>query len=101
MYDIEGFSAARARDLVLRKYFRVNSGVTDPRVKEVLLAKGEMELKETLEQWKQKPHMIDLLKEDDEGVDPFTPEEVVRRCVVCGYHGKRGKRGDGGERLEL
>ena len=82
MYDIEGYTPSSARSLVLRKYFRANSEVTDPRVQEVLLAKGEMELKETLEQWKQKPHLMDFLKEEESEEDPFSSEEIVRRCVA-------------------
>ena len=82
MYDIEGYTPASARSLLLRKYFRKHAGVTDPRIKDVLLAKGEMELKETLEQWKQKVHLLDLLQEEEAEAEPWTCEEIVRRCVL-------------------
>lgn len=41
--------------------FRKNGHVADPRLLEALLARGEMELQEARQQWKQKGHVEALL----------------------------------------
>jgi hypothetical protein len=56
IYDIDiPVTDARA---ILRKQFRKNGHVKDPRVIAMLVEKGYMELEETLLQWKQRPHLI-------------------------------------------
>jgi len=52
IYDID-MSTAEARAKI-RSHFTANSHVKDERVKDILIAKGYMELEETLMQWKQK-----------------------------------------------
>ena len=89
MYDVEGFSPASARALLLKNHFRIHSGVTDPRVKEVLLGKGEQELQETLEQWKQKSHLMETLKEVEAPPEPYSCTEIVRTCVGWGMQQQR------------
>jgi len=44
--------------------FREHSNVTEERVISVLLQKGEMELEEGLNQWKQRSHVLTLLSTD-------------------------------------
>jgi hypothetical protein len=56
IYDID-IPVADAR-ATLRKLFRKNGHVKDPRVITMLIEKGYMELEETLLQWKQRPHLI-------------------------------------------
>lgn len=44
--------------------FREHQNVTEPRVIEILLKKGEMELEEGVNQWKQRSHVLTLLSVD-------------------------------------
>ena len=80
-YGVEGYSSADARRLVLLNHFRKNAGVTDPRVIELLLDNARMEIEETMQQWKQKPHIMALLEPEVQPVDPWEPEEYQRLCV--------------------
>lgn len=45
--------------------FKKNAHVQDPRLIDMLCAKGEMEMEETLMQWKQRGHVLHLLSLDD------------------------------------
>jgi len=80
--------------LILLNCFRKNAGVTDPRVIELLLDNGRMEIEETMQQWKQKPHIMAILEPEIEPVDPWEPEEFQKLCVpllhsaLCGCFGK-------------
>ena len=56
IYDLP-LTVAEVRHLV-GLHFRRNETVTDPRLIEMLLAKAEMELEETRNQWKQRPHLM-------------------------------------------
>ncbi|PNF26688.1 NADH dehydrogenase [ubiquinone] 1 alpha subcomplex subunit 6 [Cryptotermes secundus] len=47
----------------LREEFEKNRHVTDIRVIDMLVIKGQMELKETVEIWKQKGHIMTYFKE--------------------------------------
>ncbi|GLV32636.1 NADH dehydrogenase (ubiquinone) B14 subunit [Carabus blaptoides fortunei] len=47
----------------LREEFLKNSHVTDIRVIDMLVIKGQMELKETVEIWKQKGHIMTYFKD--------------------------------------
>ncbi len=84
---------ADARHLVLLNHFRKNANVTDPRLIEMLLEKARMEIEETTQQWKQKPHIMALLEPEVEAADPWDPEEFVRLCVI-----REGKRRAAAER---
>ncbi|GMH66602.1 hypothetical protein TrLO_g6667 [Triparma laevis f. longispina] len=42
----------------IKTHFTINGAVKDERVKEILIAKGYMELEETLMQWKQKAQLM-------------------------------------------
>ncbi|GMI26070.1 hypothetical protein TrCOL_g12158 [Triparma columacea] len=70
IFDIDMAPAdARAK---IRSYFTANAHVKDERVKEILIAKGYMELEETLMQWKQKAQLMRIF----EGVENKWREEV-------------------------
>lgn len=56
IYDID-LPLPKARALI-RSHFSANAHVKDPRVKDILIAKGYMELEETLMQWKQKAQLM-------------------------------------------
>ena len=62
--------------------FRRNAAVADPRIIDMILAKGEMEFEETLQQWKQRGHLLNLLNpelpEPDVLIDA---EEFFRRFL--------------------
>jgi hypothetical protein len=49
----------------VRSMFEKNRDVSDPRVVAWLYRKGEMELAETVEIWKQKTHLLRLLGHDE------------------------------------
>lgn len=77
-----------ARHMILL-HFRRQGHVRDPRVIEMLIAKGYMELEETRKQWKQKGHILDLLdpgnfvgaKAAKRDVDPVLRGDFVRRFL--------------------
>lgn len=60
LYDIS-MEPAEAR-LAVQALFRKNADVKDPRVVDMLITKANMELEETLMQWKQKVHLLTLLE---------------------------------------
>lgn len=61
--------------------FKRNKAVQDPRVVDMMIVKAEMELEETLNQWKQRGHVLDLLEVKDETslVDPDKDVDLTRR----------------------
>ncbi|KAK1948523.1 NADH dehydrogenase [ubiquinone] 1 alpha subcomplex subunit 6 [Phytophthora citrophthora] len=61
LYDIP-MEPAEAR-LAVQALFRQHAEVKDPRVVDMLITKANMELEETLMQWKQKVHLMKLLEE--------------------------------------
>jgi NADH dehydrogenase (ubiquinone) 1 alpha subcomplex subunit 6 len=77
LYDIS-MEPAEAR-LAIQALFRKNAEIKDPRVIDMLITKANMELEETLMQWKQKVHLLTLLetgtqlrtKEEDDAIDAF------------------------------
>ncbi|KAG4073923.1 hypothetical protein HA402_014128 [Bradysia odoriphaga] len=63
-YDIpKNIDQCRAK---LRQEFLKNKNVTDIRVSDILVIKGQMELKETVEIWKQKGHVMRYWNESEE-----------------------------------
>lgn len=50
----------------IREQFAKNQSVTDIRVIDMLVIKSQMELKETVEIWKQKGHVMRYWKESEE-----------------------------------
>ena len=77
MYQVEGYSVSDARHMILLNHFRTQSGVTDPRMIERLLAKAKMEMEEVMQQWKQKGHVQFMLSPlvNNSGDDIFLNRE--------------------------
>ena len=44
-------------------HFRKSAHIQDPRIVDMLVVKGEMDLEETLMQYKQKPHLMRILED--------------------------------------
>jgi len=65
-------------------HFRKNSQLQDGRVIGLLLAKGYMELEETLMQWKQKTHLLRIL-EPSELQQKHTGHLSLREKIIQGY----------------
>ncbi len=81
MYNLEQ-TPAEARHMILLHY-RKNMHVTDPRILEMFLAKAEMEFEETMNQWKQKGHLMQILQPEAAAPDAwYDEEEFFRRCVL-------------------
>ncbi|OQR86403.1 hypothetical protein ACHHYP_10576 [Achlya hypogyna] len=59
LYDIN--MEPREARLAVQAFFRKNAEIKDPRVIDMLISKANMELEETLMQWKQKAHLVTLL----------------------------------------
>ena len=82
MYGLE-HSAPEVRRAVLLQ-FRKHAAVTEPRILESLLARAAMEREETVNQWKQKGHLLAILHPENVPADPWLDEdEFFRRCVFC------------------
>ncbi|KAF5278370.1 hypothetical protein FQA39_LY05859 [Lamprigera yunnana] len=65
-YIVRQFDIAKSEEqcrVLLRQEFVKHENVTDIRIIDMLIVKGQMELQECVENWKQKGHVMDLFKE--------------------------------------
>jgi len=66
--------------VVLRREFRKNAGVRDVRVIDMLVIKGQQDLKEVVEHWKQNNHiMAKWFKED---YAPEKPKDFISKFLA-------------------
>ena len=80
MYLLEGTPADLRRMTLLQ--FRRNKELVEPRIIDMVLAKGEMEFEETLNQWKQRGHLLNLLNPEVPPPDALLDaEEFFRRFL--------------------
>jgi hypothetical protein len=77
MYSLEQ-TLAEVRHMVLL-HFRKNQHVTDPRVIDMLLAHAKMEHEETVNQWKQRSNLIEILQPQLAEPDAWLDEEEFFR----------------------
>jgi NADH dehydrogenase (ubiquinone) 1 alpha subcomplex subunit 6 len=82
MYGLES-SEREIRAMALSQ-FRKQAAVTEPRIIESLLARGAMEREETINQWKQKGHLLALLHPEAAPADPWLDEEEFFRRFLDG-----------------
>lgn len=82
MYGLE-HTAVEVRQKVLLQ-FRKHSHVTEPRIIESLLARGAMEREETINQWKQKGHLLAILEPESGLADAWLDEEEFFRRFLDG-----------------
>jgi len=68
----------------IKFHFRKHDSIQDGRVISLLVAKGYMELEETLLQWKQKTHLLRVLepKELEKGVSKTPSEKELLMAAV-------------------
>lgn len=80
MYNLE-HTPAEVRHMVLLQ-FRRHAGASDPRIIDMLIQRGEMELQEARNQWKQRGHLMAILQPEVPAADPLVdPEEFFRRFL--------------------
>eukprot|EP00518_Triparma_eleuthera_P000789 CAMPEP_0182453968 /NCGR_PEP_ID=MMETSP1319-20130603/796_1 /TAXON_ID=172717 /ORGANISM="Bolidomonas pacifica, Strain RCC208" /LENGTH=132 /DNA_ID=CAMNT_0024651931 /DNA_START=167 /DNA_END=565 /DNA_ORIENTATION=+ len=94
IYDIDMDKREAVRGV--KTHFLKNGFVADPRVKDMLVQKGYMELEETLMQWKQKAQLMRVFEGQD--TTKFRGKVDVERGHVTvqeefeAANGKKGKR---------
>ena len=80
MYQIDE-TPAEIRHMVLLQ-FRKNTSATDPRIIDMLITRGEMELEEARNQWKQRGHLMAVIKPELPPADPLLDaEEFFKRFL--------------------
>ncbi|ETN07402.1 hypothetical protein PPTG_13316 [Phytophthora nicotianae INRA-310] len=85
LYDIP-MEPVEAR-LAVQALFRQHANVKDPRVVDMLITKANMELEETLMQWKQKVHLVTLLEHGQALREPAPLVDSVDQALEKFYAG--------------
>lgn len=78
-YEID-FPVSRIRTK-LRQEFERNRFVNDVAVTNILLAKGQMEFQETINFWKQQPHVLKYFQQEEATVEKRAPNDFLSRFL--------------------
>ena len=86
IYDID--MPTKQAAAALKYHFKKHNTIKDGRVVSLLVAKGYMELEETLMQWKQKTHLLRILEPTEGELSPGYSKEKTEKELLMAVAGR-------------